>query len=57
MKQRVTTSVYWYNDLKDYVNCFDEYYFTEKHFGEMVEYTVEDIEEFNKISKQKGWIE
>ena len=56
MKQRVTTSVYWYNDLKDYVKCFDEYCFVEKPFGVMVEYTVEDIEEFNKISKKKGWI-
>ena len=57
MKQRIVTSIYWYNELKDCVKCSNEYYFTEKPFCEkMVEYTVENIEEFNKISKEKGWI-
>lgn len=56
MKQRVITNLYWYNELKNYVNCSDEYCFIEEPFGELVEYTVEDIEEFNKISKEKGWI-
>lgn len=46
----------WYNEIKELVNTANAYFYKDWDDIEMVEVDVEE-EEFNKISKDLGWIE
>ena len=47
----------WYNEIKELVKTVDAYFYNRSWDGrEMVEVDVEE-EEFNRVSKELGWIE
>ena len=46
----------WYNEIKELVNTADAYFYKDWDGREMVEVDV-DEEEFNRVSKELGWIE
>ena len=46
----------WYNEIRELVNTADAYFYKGWDGREMVEVDVEE-EEFNRVSKELGWIE
>jgi hypothetical protein len=46
----------WYNQIKGLVKMENEYFYTSPVWGEEVEVDV-DEEEFNKVSRELGWME
>ena len=46
----------WYNEIRELVNTADPYFYKGWDGREMVEVDV-DEEQFNRVSKELGWIE
>lgn len=46
----------WYNAIKGLVKMENEYFYTSPVWGEEVEVDV-DEEEFDKVSRELGWME
>ena len=45
----------WYDEIKGLVKMKNEYFYVDEMWGEEVEVDV-DEEEFNRVSKELGWI-
>jgi hypothetical protein len=45
----------WYNEIKDLVKMENAYFYDDKVWGKGVEVDV-DEEEFNRVSKELGWM-
>ena len=56
MMTTVAINKKWYNEIKELVNTVDAYDYKGWDGREMVEVDVEE-EEFNRVSKELGWIE
>lgn len=57
MMTSVAINKVWYNEIKELVKTTDAYFYNRSWDGrEMVEVDV-DEEEFNRVSKELGWIE
>lgn len=56
MMTNVAINKDWYNEVKELINTADAYFYNDWSGREMVEVDVEE-EEFDRISKELGWIE
>ena len=51
----VAINTEWYNEIKGLVKMENEYFYDSEIWGKGVEVDV-DEEEFNKVSKELGWM-
>lgn len=55
--ESIAISREWYNELKSRnVNMMNPYFYNDSCFGEQVEVDIPNLQEFETVSKELGWI-